>query len=165
MSYQFSHQHNQGKAAEEFIYRTFQTAFNVIPAPAYLQEQGVDFTFTDRTSHQVHKVELKTDTRANCTGNAFVETVSVARDGQPHQPGWAYTSTADWLLYFLPDRVPPKIYRIAFEELRVELPFWLDAYPARLIPNKNRRLGDYHTIGVLVPLAEFEQIAQEVIEL
>lgn len=165
MSYQFGRQHRQGKAAEHFIYSTFQDAFNVIPAPDYLQEQGCDFTFTDRTNHQVWKVELKTDTRAARSGNAFVETVSIARDGEPHQPGWAHTSISDWLLYYLPNTMPPRIYRISFDLLRLELPRWLDSYPARLIPNHDPKRGDYHTIGILVPLEELQAIAQEVIEL
>jgi hypothetical protein len=162
--YQFGVKHGQGKAAEQVIYDLFQESFNVIPAPGYLQAEGVDFTFSDRISGAVYKVELKTDWTGNRTGNAFIETVSVARDGEPHQPGWAHTSKADWLLYFLPNPMPPKIYRITFEVLRLELPGWMDRYPARLIPNKSPQRGDYTTIGILVPLTELDRIAQEVIE-
>lgn len=164
-NYDFGRQHSYGKDAERFIYGAFQNQFNVIPAPAWMQERGVDFTFTDRVNNQAHKVELKTDTLAHRTGNAFIETVSIARDGEPHQPGWAYTSEADYLLYFLPRGMPPKIYRIHFESLRQALPVWLDRYPARLIPNKDSKRGDYHTIGLLVPLADLQAISQEVIEL
>lgn len=165
MTYNFRRQHSQGKEAERFIYATFQERFNVIPAPAYLQDRGVDFTFTDRVNGQVYKVELKTDSRAVRSGNAFIETVSIAREGEAHQEGWAFTSISDWLLYYLPNTMPPRIYRIGFEPLRLMLPAWISAYPERRIPNEDKRRGFYHTVGVLVPLEELNRIAQEVIEL
>lgn len=165
MSYQFGRQHKIGDEAERFIYQIFQGRFSVIPAPRYLQDQGVDFTFSDLINNQVYKVELKTDSTAARTGNAFIETVSIHRDGEPDQQGWAYTSTSDYLLYYLPNTMPPLIYRIAFEHLRLMLPAWLSAYPARQIPNRDAKRGDYHTIGVLVPLGELQAIAAEVIEL
>jgi len=61
--------------------------------------------------------------------------------------------------------MPPRIYRLAFDLLRGELPRWLATYPVRLIPNKNQARGDYRTIGLLVPLEELNRISQEVIEL
>jgi hypothetical protein len=158
MSYSFRDQHQRGREAEILIYELFQPTFNVIPAGKDLQDVGVDFLFTDRTNNQTWKVELKTDSRAYTTGNAFIETIAVDRE---NKMGWAYTSTADWLLYFIPqDR---RIYRIAMEVLRAELPGWELRYPKREIPNKGAG-GNYCTHGLLVPLAELYRIAQEVIE-
>jgi hypothetical protein len=158
MSYTFNTQHGKGKDAERFIYEVFQPAFNVIPASKDLQEQGIDFTFTDRANNQVHKVELKTDWTADRTGNAFIETISCDREGKL---GWAYTSQSSWLLYFIPQK--KRIYRIAFELLILELSGW-QCYPEREIPNRGKG-GNYNTIGLLVPLAELERVSQEVIEL
>ncbi len=123
-----------------------------------MQAAGVDFLFTDRITNQTWLVELKTDTRAYDTGNAFIETVAVDRESKL---GWAYTSTAHWLLYFIPQN--RRIYRIALEVLRVELPSWEGRFPTRRIPNRGAR-GDYFTHGLLVPLEELYRIAQEVIE-
>lgn len=156
MTYSFNRQHDRGKDAERFIYELFQPAFNVIPAERYLQDAGVDFLFTDRTTNKTWQVELKTDSRAARSGNAFIETVSVKRPGEEIR-GWAYTSEADWLLYFLPQL--PRIYRLSFEELRVELPAWVSRYPVRSIPNKT-----WETIGLLVPLSELYRVSNEVIE-
>lgn len=161
MTYNFGRQHRQGKDAEQFIYQQFQEYFNVIPAPGYLQDQGVDFTFTDRRNGQTWKVELKTDQVAYRTGNAFIETVSVSR-ASGSLPGWAHSSQADWLLYFIPQT--RKIYRIALTRLRAELSLWEQRYPSRTIPNADRR-GAYDTIGLLVPLTELQQISEEVIDL
>lgn len=154
----FAQSHDRGKAAEHFIYEVFQAAFNVIPASPDLQSAGIDFTFIDRATNQQHFVELKTDWTAHKTGNAFIEMVSVDTEGKL---GWTYTSTANWLLYFIPD--DRRIYRISLEVLRSELPAW-QIFPTRTIPNKGRR-GSYNTIGLLVPLGELYRIANEVIEL
>jgi hypothetical protein len=158
MTYNFQTQHKKGKEAEYFIYALFQDRFNVIPAPSYMQAEGIDFTFSDRVNGQVHTVELKTDTRAALTGNAFIETVSNSREAIH---GWAYTSQADWLLYFLPQK--RLIYRIDLKELRMEMAGWERLYPVRSIPNQGRG-GDYNTVGLLVPLSELTRIAEELIE-
>lgn len=162
MTYSFNTQYRKGNDAERFIYEQFQGRFSVIPAPSYLQEQGVDFTFTDLVNHQVYTVELKTDTKAAVTGNVFIETVSVDRPGEPPIPGWIHSSTADWLLYYLPNTMPSRILRISFDRLRDAFSTW--NYSQRRIPNKSNR-GDYHTVGMIVPLEKLNQIAEEIIEL
>lgn len=164
-SYDFNRQHSFGKDAEQFIYQAFQTRFNVIPAPGYLQQAGVDFTFTDRLTSTVFKVELKTDTRAHRTGNAFIETVSIDREGQQPRPGWAFTSEADFLLYFVPYSMPRRIYRVALSDLREQISRWQADYEERRIPNTDAARGNFNTVGILVPLDKLSAIAQEVIEL
>lgn len=156
-TYDFRERHDRGKEAERFIYEAFQGRFCVIPAPRYLQDQGVDFTFSGQSG--VFKVELKTDDRAHQTGNAFIETVSNDREGLL---GWAHTSQADWLLYWVPGR--HQCYRLAMGDIRDRVPHWRQVHDERSIPNKGYG-GDYNTIGLLVPLLELAAISLEVMAL
>ena len=93
-------------------------------------------------------MEYKGDRTAVASGNAFIELTSVDKDGKP---GWAYTSQARYLFYYLPGLI---LYVLTFEKLHNRLSAWIARYPQRSIPNRN-----YHTIGVLVPLVEFERHA------
>jgi len=68
------------------------------------------------------------------------------------KPGWAYTSQARFLLYYIPK--PDTIYIIPMARLRVLVDAWRQRYPERRINN-----GTYHTVGTLVPLDEIERIA------
>ncbi len=70
--------------------------------------------------------------------------------------GWAYTSAADMLLYYVPGR--SRIYVLTLTALRFRLPFWQQQYPVREIPNSG-----YHTHGLLVPLDELARCAQRVL--
>ncbi len=98
-------------------------------------------------------MEYKTDHRAQTTGNAFVETISIDRD---LKLGWAVTSESDLLLYYIPGL--ELIYVIRFEALRAQLPRWLRTYPIRSIQNQG-----YATHGILVPLHEFEVLSEVIL--
>ncbi len=90
-------------------------------------------------------IEYKTDFRAHETGHAFIETVSVDTEDKA---GWAYTSQADYLVYYAP--ALKAIYVMPLDSLRALLPGWLEVYPSRQAQNKT-----YATHGLLVPLEEF----------
>ena len=104
--------------------------------------------------HEVLYVEYKSDRTAERTGNAFVETVSV---DTANKPGWAHSSQADWLMYLVPGQCEA-LYIIRMADLRQRLATWQATYQQRRIPNDG-----YHTVGLLVPLHEFETIAYAVI--
>ena len=153
--YSMAHQLAKGEAAEAHLDRHFATRFHIAPATRAQQRQGIDRHFTHRQSGATYTIEYKTDWKAAHTGNAFVETVSIDRE---KIPGWAYTSQAEWLAYFLPSH--STIYLIHFSELRRRLPQWLaTCKSAPPIPNRG-----YHTLGILVPLKEFAQIAARIEE-
>ena len=151
--YSMTDQRKKGEAAEVRLDRHFADRFLIAPASREQQRQGIDRLFTHRESGSTYTIEYKTDWTAARTGNAFVETVSV---DTADIPGWAYTSQAEWLVYFIPKQ--RTIYLIAFDDLRANLPHWLAICKAAPpIPNYN-----YHTLGILVPLSDFAQIASRI---
>jgi hypothetical protein len=153
MTYTFDAQKARGDSGELFLDRRFATDYEVKPATRHEQRRGVDRTFIHRRTGQRFRVEYKTDYKAVETGNAFVETVSVDTAGKA---GWAYSSEADYLIYFIPG--DGLIYIIALEVLRRELPRWVREYPLRTAQNEG-----YATHGLLVPLDEFERSSEVVI--
>lgn len=162
--YQFRTQLKKGVNHEAYLDGLFSEHFEIFHASDAQQRQGIDREFY-RVEDGVTKrytVEYKADERAGQTGNAFIETISVKPPSnqawRPTKPGWAYTSTADILIYYNPgDRL---IYIIQFAKLRRMLPSWENQFREVAVPNK-----DYTTHGLLVPLAELEKIAEQVINL
>lgn len=151
-TYQFNQQLTAGEKGERKLDAYFTKWFKITPATPAEQRQGIDRHFAHSDGSR-YTVEYKTDHTAGKTGNAFVETISV--DTQ-NKPGWAITSQAQILLYYIPDA--GAIYVIPFPTLRQALPTWQQRYPQRAIPNRG-----YHTHGILVPLREFEKIAQQIL--
>lgn len=151
--YAMADQLAKGEAAEATLDRHFANRCIIQPATRAQQRQGIDRIFIHRQSGASYTVEYKTDWTAARTGNAFVETVSVDSQGVP---GWAYTSQAEWLVYFIPEQ--STIYLIAFSDLRARLPHWLATCKAAPpIPNRG-----YYTLGILVPLSEFAHLASQI---
>lgn len=155
MIYGFSEQLKVGQTHELFLDKYSGKWFEIAEATREQQRQGIDRIYTAKATGIVSTVEYKADTTASRTGNAFVETVSV---DTANKPGWAYSSQADWLLYYLP--VDGLIYFWEFAKFRQHLPRWTLQFPTRAIPNKG-----YKTIGLLVPLEQFERHAGKVINL
>ena len=155
--YSFEEQKADGEAGERALDAHFSRWFHIESANVWQQRRGVDRIFHDLRDERSWLVEYKTDHTASRTGNAFVETVSV-RTRTRRKPGWAASSVADWLVYYLPE--DGLAYLIRMWDLRQSLRRWAALYPSRSIPNDG-----YHTQGLLVPLHEFEELAQQVISL
>lgn len=155
MIYDFKQQLTRGASGEKWLDDFFAQWYIIVPATMEQQRQGIDRIFVRKENNAVYRVEYKTDWTASKTGNAFVETISV---DATNKPGWAYSSQSDYLIYYIPGDM--LIYVIQFLELRGQLPKWCVEFRSRRIPNKG-----YCTVGLLVPLAEFERIAKEVISL
>lgn len=154
MTYQFATQLAQGQEYEQLLDERFNELYIIQPATPQQQRQGIDRVYRRRKApHEVLYVEYKADSTAARTGNAFVETVSVDTTGKP---GWAVSSEADWLFYLVPGSCEA-LYIIQMARLRERLPTWRRTCEERRIPNDG-----YHTVGLLVPLAEFEEIAYAV---
>lgn len=151
--YRFDQQLEQGEQGEAFLDRYFARWFRILPATPDEQREWIDRWFYALRRPRSFAVEYKTDWTASRTGNAFIETVSV---DTCDRAGWAYTSEADVLLYYLPGSAT--IYVLTLTALRYRLPFWAQLYPLREIPNDG-----YHTHGLLVPLTELEQSALRVL--
>lgn len=138
--YDFERQRELGAIGESIIRGVFAQQFNIQRSVALEQRQGIDFWFSYGAFDLA--VEVKTDFTAAHTRNAFIEVTSVDVDGKP---GWAHTSRADFLLYYVPpDRV---VYVVAMREIRHRLPAWRKKYESRRVQNDG-----YQTEGILVPL-------------
>jgi len=153
--FNFKKQLSKGQDKEKYLDAFFSPRFDITEASANEQRRGIDRHFKNKETGARFSVEYKTDWRAAETHNAFIETVSV--DTQ-NKAGWAYTCSADKLLYYIPrDEL---VYVISLRKLRERLPKWEKQY--RALPVKN---DGYNTIGLLVPLRELEAIAESVINL
>lgn len=148
-TYHFGEQKIIGEKGEKRLDAFFLPVYQITPATDAEQRKGIDRHFVNRGTQACLTVEYKTDAIANRTKRAFVETISVDARGKS---GWAYSSQADWLIYFVPgDEI---VYIIRFTDLRRRLPAWAFTYPVREALNDG-----YKTYGLLVPLKELEEIA------
>jgi hypothetical protein len=148
--YEFGKQLGKGEAAERFLDAHYSRFFSIKKASRDEQRQGIDRFF--EKEGESWPIEYKADWTASRTGNAFVETVSVDTTGKL---GWAYTSSAKWLLYFLPD--DGLVYVVEMTKLKGCLEGWKEKCKTVTVQNRT-----YSTHGLLVPLDLFEQIAQRV---
>lgn len=151
MSYDFKKQKAQGMLGELALDHHFRHIFMLRPATDAEQLRGIDRWFTLGGDELPMPVEYKTDLIAHRTRNAFIETHHSSRGAQS---GWAYTSQAHVLVYYVPGAEAEMAYWILFSRLRECLPGWLPRYSLRSV----RNVG-YDTIGLLVPLHELEGIA------
>ncbi len=155
--YEMQAQLSRGEAAERQLDAHFADRFAIQTASHEQQRLGIDRIFAKRpatnNSGRIYTIEYKTDWTAGHTGNAFIETVSV---DSMSIPGWAYTSQAEWLVYWVPPRA--QLYLIRMHTLRRHLDDWIEQHgPAKFIPNDG-----YYTCGVPVPLDEFEQRCEKI---
>lgn len=152
-SYDMRQQLKQGESAERYIDSLFCDEFAIRPATRQQQRMGIDRVFTRRRDGREWKVEYKADKTAARTGNTFVETVSV---DTRNKLGWAYTCQADFIMYYIVGRGP--LYILRPRDIKGKIGNWQRRYPQRRIPNNG-----YHTVGVLVPLHEFERLAVQIL--
>jgi len=146
MTYGFGEQLRIGEAYENDLDEFFRRWYEVMPVSMELQKLGVDRIFIDQTGRRL-SIEYKADETAARTHNAFVETVSVDTEGKP---GWALSSIAQLLIYF----IPPirKIYVCRMLDLKMDIEELIAKFPTKQIPNNG-----YHTTGVPVPLWLIEE--------
>jgi hypothetical protein len=154
MKYSFSKQKAIGDRGEATIMAYFSPDWLITKASFDQQKEGIDFIFQHRARGIIRTIELKTDTRASDTGNAFVETYS----DFPSKQGWVYTCNASYLFYHLPQDC--LIYVFHPKTLKQVVTQWVKKYPSRDIQNKS-----WVTKGLLIPLHEFEKHCNQVIVL
>jgi hypothetical protein len=115
-------------------------AYALRPATSAEQWRGIDRVAIDDDGHPV-SLDYKCDERCAQTGNVFIEIVSNATTGRP---GWALTSEAIWLVYFV---TPHSVLMFLLSHLRARLPAWRERFPERPARNEG-----YDTLGLCVPL-------------
>ena len=139
-------EHN--KNLDEFYSRWFDIQKVSISA----QYSGIDRVWTNKNSGVRYSIEYKADSEAANTGNSFVETISI---DTTNKPGWAYTSCAQLLAYY----VPPisTCYHFTMLAIKNNVDNWSLKYRKGKAKNKG-----YFTEGVLVPLSEFAKHAYKI---
>lgn len=153
MKYNFHTQKAIGAYYERELDQVFAEKFEIVFATRTEQKRGIDRWLT--CNGVTLGIEIKADLHAHSTGTAFIETISVdSSRGRKMVPGWALTSEADLLIYYLP--VVRKMYAVPMEAIREALPEWERRYRSRKLDN-----GFYNTWGLMVPLWELERIADE----
>lgn len=148
-AYDFKTQLSIGEEHEADLDHFFSKFFTILPVPLSVQKLGIDRIF-ERKRHPKKRlsVEYKADIKAAETGNAYIEVLSNSKNGKL---GWAYTSIAQELVYYVPHY--RRVGVISMLELRKYL-------------NENRKKfrevkcfnKDYHGEGVLVPLKELKKL-------
>lgn len=157
MTYDFQKQLAKGEAAERQLDEHFGQWFDITPATDAEQRSGIDRWWDDRLVERRWSVEYRTDFVAHKTHNAFVETVSV----EGRRAGWAYTSQANWLVYYIPGGDYDLAYLLDIASLRRNaLPTWEKRYPLKAVQNVG-----YVARGLLVPLHELEKYATQICQL
>ena len=142
-----------GIKQESVLDNFFSQWYIIEEATHYQQSVGIDRIFS--IGDKRFSVEYKTDRIAGRTNNSFIETISVAEDGSP---GWAITSRADVLIYFVPSE--KKVWVIKFNTLRNKLAYWYHKYPRKTVVNET-----WKGYGILVPLVELDNIALSIMEI
>ncbi len=146
----------EGERAERHLDAFFRSRGVLVTMATQAQQHfGIDRIFQSGTSTST--IDYKADTRMAQTRNAFVETISVNRPPERLKLGWAITSRADHIIYY----VPPwnKLWRIPLHSVRLILPEWLERFATRAAFNQ-----DYETLGVIVPFDVFTTLATEVLD-
>lgn len=88
-----------GQYAEQVLDIHFaDKGIQVYPVTEEMERDGIDRIFADKASSVY--VEYKADFRAHETGNIFLE--HEKNENGHGKPGWARTSRADLLVYYLP---------------------------------------------------------------
>lgn len=150
----------KGEKGEQCLDRHFSKRYDIDPVDGKQQRQGIDRIWTHKGDGREYTVEYKTDSRTAETGNVFIETMSVDTE---EKLGWAYTSKAQLLVYYVPQcetAYTGTAYIVEMTKIKKLLPKWSKAYKDRVVsvPNGDENGVNYHTWGILVPLAVFESL-------
>lgn len=148
----FDKSFKSAKLYEAELDKHFGQTFRITPASPEQERLGIDRFFEHHHSGVRYSVEYKTDHKTPETGNVFIETMSVDTHGKR---GWAYTSTAQVLIYFIPGH--EYALRADMTAIKNRLVEWA-VYPQASAWNRGRGGEYYKTLGRLVPLEEFRRV-------
>ena len=139
----------EGEGYEGLLDIFFGQTFQITRADDW-QRYGIDRFF--QSGKWNWAVEYKADSRAAQTGNVFIETVSVDTNGDKQgTPGWAKTSQAHLLVYYIPPA--GRIFFTQMARIKALVSKWERAY--ELVPARND--AGYYTWGLKVPISEFKK--------
>lgn len=151
-TYSFVEQLEEGQHYESVLDDYFSQWYVIDHSSKGQQRKGIDRIFTlVQEPEKVTLIEYKADSKTQDTGNVFVETYSVYEMGKY---GWAWTSTADVLVYLC---IPDTIYMVYPHVIRDHLDFWKRTYGEKSVKNKG-----YTSRGIPVPEIEFAKVCFKV---
>jgi hypothetical protein len=154
MVHNFDESLETGKKHESDLDTFFRRWFTIDTVPLELDKLGVDRIFTRKKGVERFSVEYKADEQAHETGNAFIEIVSQQYvTDKPDVAGWAYTSVAQRIIYYLP--ATTEIYILDTVALRDKLEDWTSRYTEVKADNET-----YAGIGLLVPISAIESVCR-----
>lgn len=162
--YDFTTKLQQGEAEEKQLDIFFAKWFTIVKADPYQQRQGIDRFFYRKKNNEKLSIQYKSDFRADKTGNCFVEIVSSSEDASP---GWAWSCSADILIYYLPNSGVAYLVSIPIlknPNLPPYLLMWAKQFPWRSIKNTNNGRA-WTTQGILVPILEFSKVCINQLEI
>jgi len=146
--YNFKEQYKKGNKHARFLDEHYSKVFHIEVVSKFLEKLGIDRIFTHLKTGAKNSIEYKADERAATTGNIFVETISV---DTTKTLGWAYTSCAQWLMIYIPEK--NIVYHTTPIHVRQKIEEWQEMYKTVTIPNEG-----YNTIGICVPEKIFETV-------
>ncbi len=145
--YTWTSQKLLGDNGEKKLDSYFSRWYSIQPVTLTAQKSGIDRLFTRPNGERI-SVEYKSDFRATETRRAYIEiTHTAVRSGL----GWAVTSTADKIIYYLPKS--HTAYILNTSALRSALPTWQRQYK---VFKSRDDIGVSRGIGV--PLAELARV-------
>jgi hypothetical protein len=150
MDYDFDEQLKKGEEQEVRLDEHFAKKFRIYKVSARQQRNGIDRAMIDN-KNRCWLVDYKSDFQAHETGNVFIELVSV---DTTNKPGWALSSKADYIVYFMVES--GTAYIVAMADILENLARWTKEYKTVECQNK-----DYKSSGILLPISELKRIATE----
>lgn len=149
----------RGEVYEQLLDDYLAPSYEIRRATMDEQRHGIDRFLTHRETREIFSVDYKADSWAARTGQAFIETVSVdpGPTGGERRDGWAVTSQAEFIFYYLPQK--RRLYILRMVEIRASLPYWQQICQPMTVRNDG-----YSTHGLLVRLSELDRIAEAVVE-
>lgn len=153
----FNKSFKESKMYEAELDKAFGQAYIIEQATREQERFGIDRVYEHRLSRVRYSVEYKTDHKTPETGNVFIETTSVDSAGKR---GWAFTSTCQVLIYFIPGF--EYALRADMMDIKRRLPEWIERFAEAPAMNKDRSGKYYRTLGQLVPLSVFRESCVDV---
>jgi len=147
--YDFQQQKDLGLKGEERLDFFFSRWYDIKEVPFELQKEGIDRFYIPKRGEVTFPCLIEYKTDFHDTGNVFIETHSVIRQGRPDVRGWLHTSKADWLIYYLV--LHETAFVVDFGRLRIFTQEWKKTCQRRDCRNK-----DYKSSGLLVPIPVFQ---------
>lgn len=126
--------------------------------PRTHERLGYDRVWVHRESGRRWTVEYKHDTWTHKTGNVFIETESV----EGEKKGWAYTSCARVLVYYVV--YGEYAFVVRMDEIERRLDVWEKLYESKTTTTYDKKSGEtYNTVGICVPVFVFRSICDAVV--